>query len=177
MRGPVGHMASATVGRSLEGGRTLPHRIGGRGTFVLDRVFKGVGRVRRASGTLNRRMLQALDGMLSELYQRGRLDILKAIADGRLTPMEVWGLRQEYGLDQVPREAVTQSAVGVTQLSGDAPLRDDVRNRWHHLHNQVRQVVDETIRLDKLPPAQREALWRTFVVPMIASLSTLKQGD
>jgi integrase len=66
------------------------HKSGGKGTYLLDRVFPGVGRVRRATGTRDRNMATALNSMLTSLWAAGRSDVLAEIRDKRLHPMEVW---------------------------------------------------------------------------------------
>lgn len=60
------------------------------GTFVIDRRFRGVGRIRRASGTSDVKLLKRLHLMLDTLYEAGRLDILVELRDGRLTALQVW---------------------------------------------------------------------------------------
>lgn len=79
-----------------------PNRINHRGTLLLDRVFKGVGRVRRASGTNDPRMFRLMDAMLGTLKQAGRVDILQAIRSGALTPLEVWSRFRVSDLDSLP---------------------------------------------------------------------------
>lgn len=79
-----------------------PHRTNQRGTFVLDRQFRGVGRIKRASGTDDQKLVALLDSMLSTLYQAGRIDILQAIHSGALTPLEVWSRYRLGELDRLP---------------------------------------------------------------------------
>lgn len=67
-----------------------PFRSNHRGTFVVKRVFAGVGEIRRASGTTDRRLYRQLDEMLSTLYQGGRLDVLELVRDGQLKLLECW---------------------------------------------------------------------------------------
>lgn len=80
-----------------------PHKSGGKGTYLLDRRFPGVGRVRRATGTNSRKMFGALNDMLSNLWANGRLDVLLSIRDGQVHPMQVWAKIREVGLDRLPR--------------------------------------------------------------------------
>lgn len=73
-----------------------------RGTLVLDRFFRGIGRLKRASGTTDPKVFKMLDGMLSTLYDAGRVDLLTAIARGSLTPLEVWSKYREQRLQDLP---------------------------------------------------------------------------
>lgn len=80
-----------------------PHKSSGKGTYLLDRRFPGVGRIRRATGTTDRKMFGALNDMLSSLWSHGRLDVLASIRDGQVHPMEVWAKIRELGTDGLPR--------------------------------------------------------------------------
>lgn len=156
----------------------MPHLIGDRGTFVLDRQFRGVGRVRRASGTTNRRQFTALNAMLSELYQRGRLDVLASIAAGRLTPMEVWGLRQQHGLDGIPKP---EAAIGLEKLVEWAEgFRCSDKHR-ENIDSAVRALVgeaEEAERVGNLPDILRRyrahAKPRMFNVVRAAAQAALR---
>lgn len=79
-----------------------PHRFNDRGTFVLDRQFPGIGRVRRASGTTDRRTFRAINAMLSECYAIGRHDLLRALRDKQLSPMTLYATYREQGLSALP---------------------------------------------------------------------------
>ncbi len=79
-----------------------PHQSNRRGSLILDRVFRGVGRLRRATGTTSVKLFEKFDKMLTTLYEGGRRDILISIRDGRLTILEVW---EQYRLgrwDDIP---------------------------------------------------------------------------
>jgi len=65
----------------------MAHRSGGRGTYVLDRTFPGVGRIVRSSGTHRVRVVDAMNAMCSVLWETGRLDVLRRIQAGTLHPM------------------------------------------------------------------------------------------
>lgn len=49
-------------------------------TVYLDRRFRSVGRIKRAAGTNHKPTIRLLNEMLSGLYHRGRLDILRSMA-------------------------------------------------------------------------------------------------
>ena len=79
-----------------------PHRTNKRGTYTLDRQFRGVGRIKRASGTDDPKLVALLDAMLTTLYKAGRVDILQGIHAGALTPLEVWARFRLGELDRLP---------------------------------------------------------------------------
>jgi integrase len=79
-----------------------PHQSNRRGSLILDRVFKGVGRVRRAAGTKNPKLFEKFDAMLSTLYEGGRRDVLISIRDGRLSILEVWEQFRLGHWDEIP---------------------------------------------------------------------------
>jgi integrase len=141
----------------------VPHKIGGRGTFVLDRQFRGVGRVRRASGTTNRRQYDALNAMLSELYQRGRLDVLSSLAAGKLTPMEVWALRQQHGLDGIPKPEAT---LGLDKLEEWARTFRCSDKHKENIDSAVKALIEESTegeRIGNLPAILRR--YRVYAKP------------
>jgi hypothetical protein len=73
------------------------------GTFILDRRFPAVGRIKRASGTTHLPTWRRLDEMLTGLHERGRVDLLRSIRDGELTPLEVWDAYRVNQLERLPR--------------------------------------------------------------------------
>jgi integrase len=71
-------------------------------TLVIDRNFRGVGRLKKASGTLRPDVVRRINRMLTALYEDGRLDLLRAIRDGHLTLLEVHAAYQRKELDALP---------------------------------------------------------------------------
>ena len=71
-------------------------------TLIIDRTFPGVGRIKRASGTTNPKIRHKLSRMLTELYEDGRLDLLRAIRDGVLPMLQVYDAKQRKALDSLP---------------------------------------------------------------------------
>lgn len=82
----------------------------GGGSWLLDRVFRDVGRVRRHTGTQDRDVAKSMDVMLTQLHQHARLDVLESLRDGLLSPREVYAAWRETGVQQLP-SAVTMGAV------------------------------------------------------------------
>ena len=72
------------------------------GSFVLDRRFRHVGRIKRASGTSNTATFRRVNEMLTALHQMGRLDLLRAIRDGHLSPLQVWNAFRLGELERLP---------------------------------------------------------------------------
>lgn len=79
-----------------------PHRDTKGGSLVIDRRFRGVGRIKRASGTDNPAVFRKLSRMLTALADEGRVDLLRSIRDGDLTLMEVHDAYQRKALEQLP---------------------------------------------------------------------------
>lgn len=71
-------------------------------TPILDRQFKGVGRIKRATGSTSPKMRAALSHMLTALYNQGRLDVMRAIRDGKLELLVVYDAYRRHALDSLP---------------------------------------------------------------------------
>lgn len=68
----------------------------------LDRTIKGVGRIRATTYTTDKKLARDYNGMLGALKRGGRLDILEAIRDKRLTVPQVWHYFAVGELEAVP---------------------------------------------------------------------------
>lgn len=79
-----------------------PHKQHRGKSFVLDRQFRGVGRIKRSSGTDDAKLFRLLDSMLTTLFKSGRVDVLQAIHSGSLTALEVWSRYRLGELDRLP---------------------------------------------------------------------------
>lgn len=75
-------------------------------SFEIDRRFQGVGRIRMSSGTRSKRVFRKLDSLLTELYEDGRLEVLRAIRDGRVSLREVYDAKRRGVLTYEPTELV-----------------------------------------------------------------------
>lgn len=71
-------------------------------TLQIDLRFPGVGRINRASGTTDPKVLRKIKRMLAELKDDGRLDILRAIRDGHVTCLEVYDAWRRRALHELP---------------------------------------------------------------------------
>jgi len=79
-----------------------PHRDRGQGTLVIDRQLRGVGRIKRASGTMNATVFRRINRALTALVDDGRLDLLRALRDGTITPLALLDAKERNALDQLP---------------------------------------------------------------------------
>ena len=60
----------------------------------LDRVFPGVGRINIVSGATTAAEHRRRDALLTELYDRGQLEILRAIRSHQLSVAEVYSAQR-----------------------------------------------------------------------------------
>lgn len=98
-----------------------PHRTGPGGDFRFDRIFQGVGRVRRSSGTTNAKEFQRRDALLTKLFESAQLDVLRAFQRG------------DISIEQLV-EAERAGRLKSAELLADMALR---RNLW--------EAADETL--------------------------------
>lgn len=71
-------------------------------TLEIDRRYGAVGRVRVRSGTTRRRTYDRILDMLGDLYEEGRLDILRGVRDGKLQPLDVLDAYRSKDLGRLP---------------------------------------------------------------------------
>ena len=71
-------------------------------SFVIDRIFRGVGRIKQASGTTHAKTFGRINEMLTVLFERGRLDLLQGLKDGLYTPMQLYHAYSTSSLDRLP---------------------------------------------------------------------------
>jgi len=81
------------------------HRTSSNGTYRLDRLFRGVGRIAVASGATTRGEFQKRNDLLTRLYEKGRLDLLTAIRDGTYGVTEVYAADREDNLARLTGDA------------------------------------------------------------------------
>jgi len=77
-------------------------------TLIIDREFKGVGRIKRASGTTIPAVRRKMTRVLDELFETGRLDILKEIKSGRVTLLEMLDAHRRNALHELATGAVAR---------------------------------------------------------------------
>ena len=97
--------------------------------YYIDRTLKGVGRIHRSLGTGNAGRAEVLESMLTRLHGQGRLDLIRAFADGTL------------GIEQLADAYETQTIPQLTiQLARqDVRLRDAVERALRDKSADVRE--------------------------------------
>lgn len=155
----------------------------------IDRIFPGVGRIKRRTGTTVPAIRSKINRMLEALYQNGRLDILAAIRDGQLAPLQVLDAYIRQGVDKLPVGATAQSldaAFGAWHDGLRVPL--DVSDDHHRSLGASRKVLaavpgsvaDLPSILEKLRRTVGSTYPRTFNLARAAALafvrSTLKRN-
>lgn len=113
-----------------------PHRVSRGDSYRIDRRFPGVGRIALASRTGSEKRFRALDQMLTELFEDGYIDILRAIRDRRVTVLEVYDARRSGRL---------------THVASDLPL-----------HRPLWSAVDEWIPTSAPADASRKRYESSF---------------
>ena len=76
--------------------------------FRVDRLFPGVGRICLESGAKTRAEHTKRDAILTELWDTGRIDILRAIKSGRVTLNEVYGAQRAGRLGFVATDMILE---------------------------------------------------------------------
>lgn len=101
------------------------------GVYRFDRVFRGVGRVQVSAETRRVTEFRARDALLTRCYQRGRLDLLRALKAGRLSILELVDADRRDALGEIDvegqshrpflaaaREALTRGTRNAVTLEG-----------------------------------------------------------
>lgn len=72
------------------------------GSYIIDRRLRHVGRIKRSSGTNHLPTFRRVDEMLTTLHSMGRLDLLRAVRDGHLSPLQVYEAYRIGELERLP---------------------------------------------------------------------------
>jgi integrase len=138
-------------------------------TLVIDRTFRGLGRIKKATGTTSPVVARKLSEMLTELHEDGRLDILRAIRDGRLTLLEVYDAKRRRKLGELVTDA-TARPLADAMKAWIKKLEAGVDYSEEHivsLGQSLKKLTDENLTGMKAPkvadlPAVLEALRDTL---------------
>lgn len=154
-----------------------PYRAGGRGTLILDRCFKAIGRIYRASGTHDERVWRSYNDLLTELDRNGRVDILRGIRDGVVHVKEVYRAFLEHGLARLP----TIERAKLIQDTIDCWTPDIAPKTMSEYQRLLRKVTKgENCPLSELPDLLRRfresARPRTFNLARSACQSLLRDA-
>lgn len=74
-------------------------------TKELDRRFRHVGRIKRSWGTEHKPTIRLMEAMMTGLFERGRLDILRGIQSREYSPLQVWDAYRSNELEKLPTAA------------------------------------------------------------------------
>lgn len=138
-------------------------------TLILDRNFRGVGRVKLRTGTTLPAVRKKMNGMLDDVLNQGRLDVLRALRDRKIWLMELLDLWQRKALDQVPTGETAQLLapamkrwIAAAQVSEShrRSLRVSLRTFQREKANAL--VADLPMLLDRLRETRRVAHPRSF---------------
>jgi hypothetical protein len=116
-----------------------PHQSHGRGSYLFDREFSGVGRIRLASGTTDRELFKQMDAMLTALYVQGYHDTLTLLKRRKVKIAVVWNAFRTNRLDKLPT-ADTMPALGeppVKRVRGQ-PRQPGTEGVWLWLESYIK---------------------------------------
>lgn len=125
-------------------------------THYLDRRFRQVGRIKRAAGTDHKPTIKLLDGMLTGLFERGRLDILRDIQKGTYTPLQVWTFYRTNELHRLPT-AATMSPLEASMSAwiDDRECSDAHRRSLHQSLRHLMSVGTKSVTVADIPELLR----------------------
>lgn len=134
-------------------------------TLGIDRTFRGVGRIKKATGTANPAVRRKISKMLTALHDDGRLDILRAIRDGDVSMLEVYDAYQRKTLAALPVGGTARKLVDAFTKWRDE-LRSPDDYSAHHIRAMVSTIthlgsVRENAMVSDLP-AVLESLRKTL---------------
>lgn len=148
----------------------MAYKSNGKGSFIIDRRFEGVGEIRRASGTDDPDVHRAIAGervkgggrtpnMLDELKGAGRTDLLELIRDDKVSAVNLWHRFRLHGISlQFTPESVSPLAGAVDAWLDDPKTeleqktKDNYRYMLKALASPRSTVSDLTELLRKARP-------------------------
>lgn len=120
------------------------YRSMNRGTWIVERRFRGVGQIRHATGTADHLVAQKIEAMLLELGQE-RLDLVQAVKRRQVTLLALYQAYRRHGLSlQLTVERAT-------------PLLDAIEEWAKHAELRPRTLVDYRRNLLKVARLKRAA--------------------
>src|SRR6185437_7654606 len=114
-------------------------------TLIIDRTFKGVGRIKIRTGTRLPAVRRKFSRMLTALADEGRVDMLRALRDGRIHIMQLHDAYQRKALDQLPSAETSR------------PLAPAMRD-WIALFGETKHAASLETSLGYLESARPNAL-------------------
>lgn len=133
-----------------------PYRSHGRGTYEINLRFAGVGQIKRASGTTDKKLWDELKVMCRTLHKAGRRDVLVAIRDGKMSFLEVYSHFRLGQWERIP-SAETMMSVGkvvdpwLERIDCSDAHRASLRRSW----DELKALAPENPTLEDVPAMVR----------------------
>src|SRR5665213_1160880 len=133
----------------------MPTKSNGRGTFLIEKSYRGLKKpIRRASGTNRPKTYRLILAMLDNLYELGRLDLLESIQLGELQPLELFARYRLGAFDRLPTTA------GIRDLRRSAREFADNRGCSESHRKNIRHYLSGSATTDK----DGNVAWRDGVI-------------
>jgi integrase len=121
-------------------------------TIYLDRRFRQVGRIKKAAGTDHKPTVKRLDEMLTGLFERGRLDILRGIQKGEYTPLQVWQFYRTGEIEKLPTAAsMSPLEASMKDWIDDKECAESHRRSLHQSLRHLMSVGNKSATIADLP--------------------------
>lgn len=136
----------------------MMHRSNKRGTYRLD-IRTPIGRIARASGTAHEPTFRKMIEMIAEFggQEPLRLDILRAIRDGNLSPIVVYDAYRSRRLDELPTtEALREVTPALDAWLLTADCGDDQRTAHKTAINRMKVALRKGAAVADIPAALRD---------------------
>ncbi len=122
------------------------HRTSEHGTYRLDRVFPGVGRIAVASGATSKDEFNKRNALLTRLFDQGRLDLLRAVQARTYTVTEIYSADRESKLNQLTgdRAIFSRPLWKAVESWVGRPLWGEAAEKWEGVepgHTRRRNAV------------------------------------
>jgi integrase len=134
----------------------MVHRSNRRGSLMIDRVTI-VGRIARASGTTHEPTFRRINEMITDLESAPpRLDILRALRDGKLKPLIVYEAWRAKKLDSLPT-AETMSTIATALAAWMDEVQCGTKQKAAHntMVNYVTRAAKPKATIADLPAILR----------------------
>lgn len=133
-----------------------PFRSNRRGTLVIDLRFRRVGRLYKASGTDDPALLAQMKSAFRLLARRdGGRNLLSAVRDGRLSPMELFERFTRGQLDEIPDANALIPLTRLAEWAERASTGDDNRAARILAARRLSEHAPNDARVGALPDALR----------------------
>lgn len=136
-----------------------PHKHSPGGSLMLDRSFRGIGRIHRASGFTDARTFRAFNDALTEMAKdaAGR-EWIRALQRLQVEPLDVWAKYKKGKWREAPRPETADSAVkAITKWREDTKdqVSDDTYRVRGELITKVEAYGRAGVTVEELPTVLR----------------------